>query len=254
MSTMQSLAKLTWIEIKLFVREPITVVFTLAFPLILLFVLGETFGNTPETNDEGEPVWRGVGPMNYYVGAYVGLVIAAIGVIAIPAHLASYRERGVLRRLRASSVPLWSLLCSQVIVGFLIAAFSGVLLTLTIVLAYDVDLPKAGAQLALAFVLSMFAFAAVGVFLGAALPTARAAQGAGLLLFFGLMFISGAGPPPEEMSEVMRGIGKAMPLWHVTVLLQDAWLDFGWNASAFLIVIGVMVTAAVASVRVFRWE
>ena len=39
---------LSWIELKLFLREPITVVFTLALPPLVLFVLAEVFGNTPD--------------------------------------------------------------------------------------------------------------------------------------------------------------------------------------------------------------
>ena len=94
---MKTLIKLTWVEIKLFIREPITVVFTLALPIIFLFVMGGVFGNKPTAN-----VYRGVGAMNYYVPAYFALVMAAIGVVALPVHLTAYRENGVLRRWRAA--------------------------------------------------------------------------------------------------------------------------------------------------------
>ena len=101
---MSTLAKMIWVEIKLFVREPVTVFFVFALPLLMLFVLGEVFGNTPDP--EGR-VFRGVGPMDFYVPAYVGLVITSIGMLALPVHLAGYRERGVLRRFRASALSVW---------------------------------------------------------------------------------------------------------------------------------------------------
>ena len=41
---MSALAKLTWIEIKLFLRDPVAVVFALVLPVIFLFVLAEVFG------------------------------------------------------------------------------------------------------------------------------------------------------------------------------------------------------------------
>ena len=97
---MRMLLKLTLVELKLFVREPITMVFTFALPLIFLFVLGGVFKNTPDPD-----VYRGVGAMNYYTPAYIGLVIASIAVVGLPVHLTGYRERGVLRRLRASPIP-----------------------------------------------------------------------------------------------------------------------------------------------------
>lgn len=248
---MSTLFKLTWVELKLFVREPVTVIFTLALPLIVLFVLAEVFGNTPDP--EGA-IFRGVGAVNYYVPAYVGLVIASIGLIGLPVHLAGYRERGVLRRLHASSLPLWSLFGSQTLVSFVIAVLGGVLITFSAILVYDIQLPESVALLAAAFVVSLLSFSALGVLLGAVLPTARAAQGVGLLLFFVMMFVSGAGPPREVMSQTLQRIGEATPLNHVITLLQDPWLGFGWNNTEFLIVAGVTVVAALLSVRFFRWD
>jgi ABC-2 type transport system permease protein len=110
------LLKLTWVELKLFVREPITMVFTFALPLIFIFVLDEVFGNTPD-----QTVYRGVGATNYYTPAYIGLVIASIAVVGLPVHLTGYRERGVLRRLRASPIPLWTIFGSQVLVSLLLS-------------------------------------------------------------------------------------------------------------------------------------
>jgi ABC-2 type transport system permease protein len=246
---MRTLAKLSWVELKLFVREPITMVFTFAFPLIVLLVMAGVFGNTPDPE-----IHRGIGPTDAMVPAYIGVVITSIGLIGLPVHLASYRERGVLRRLRASSVSVWSILGPQVIVSFVIAALGSVLLVTAALLAYDVDMPKSAAQLIVAFVLSTLSFAALGVFLGAVLPTARAAQGVGLLLFFVMFLLSGGGPPRAVMTQAMQWAGDAMPSRYVTILLQDSWWDFGWNTTAFLIVAGVTVVASFLSVRFFRWE
>jgi len=249
---LRTLTKLTWVEAKLFVREPTTVVFTFAFPLLVLFVMGGVFGNTP---DPDGAVFRGVGPLNYYVPAYIGLVISSIGLISLPVHLAAYRERGVLRRLRASSVSVWGLLGSQVIVSIAIAALGSLLLIIAAGIVYDMRLPGWSAwQVAAAFLLGTLSFASVGVLLGAVLPTARSAQGAGLLLFFAMMMLSGAGPPREVMTQAMVRMGDVMPLTYVIESLQDPWLGFAWNPVPFGIVLAVMVAAATLSVRAFRWE
>ena len=39
--------KMTWMEAKLFLREPIGAFFTLVFPLMMLFLFGTIYGNTP---------------------------------------------------------------------------------------------------------------------------------------------------------------------------------------------------------------
>jgi ABC-2 type transport system permease protein len=248
---MRILTKLTWVEVKLFVREPITMVFTFALPLIFLFVMGGVFGNTPDP--EGE-IYRGVGPMDYYVSAYIGLVIASIGVVALPVHLTAYRERGILRRFRASAISVWTVFVSQVVVSFTISILGVILLLAAAMPVYDATLPESPGLVLAAFILSVLSFSALGVFLGAILPTTRAAQGLGLILFFVMMILSGAGPPREVMTEAMHWIADATPLRYVILILQDPWLGFGWNTPASLVVAGIMLVAVLLSARFFRWD
>ncbi|HEX6146173.1 MAG TPA: ABC transporter permease, partial [Acidimicrobiia bacterium] len=94
---------MTRLELKLFLREPLTVLFALVLPLMVLFVMGGVFGNEADVS-----VYRGVGAMNYYVPAYLALVAASVGLISLPTQLAGNRERGVLKRYRASSMPAWA--------------------------------------------------------------------------------------------------------------------------------------------------
>jgi ABC-2 type transport system permease protein len=246
---MRTLLKLSWVEIKLFIREPITMVFTFALPIIFLFVMGGVFGNTPEAG-----FYRGVGAMNYYVPAYFALVVSAIGLIALPVHLTGYRERGVLRRLRASSISVWSVLGSQLIVSFIITVLGSVLVMVLAMIVHSTGLPELPGLLVGAFVLANLCFVSLGFFLGAVLPSTRSAQGLGLILFFVMLILGGAGPPPEVLTGAMDIIGKIMPLRHVILMLQDPWLGFGWHVSASLVVVGITVVAALLAARFFRWE
>jgi ABC-2 type transport system permease protein len=246
---MSTLFKLTWVEIKLFLREPITVIFTLALPLIFLFVMGGVFGNTPDPD-----IYRGVGAMNYYMPSYYGLIMMAIGTVALPVHLAGYRERGILRRFRASSFSVWSVLGSQLLVSFAITIVGCILVTILGKLVYSPDWPVNPGQLILAFLLGTICFTCFGFFLGAVLPSTRSAQGVGMLLFFIMMILGGAGPPPEVMTRVMQVIGEITPLHWVIYMLQNSWLGFEWYTNASLIVVGITVVSAGLAARFFRWE
>ncbi len=246
---MSALLKLTWVEIKLFIREPITVIFTLALPLIFLFVMGGVFGNTPDPD-----VYRGVGAMNYYMPSYFGLIMMAIGTVALPVHLAGYRERGVLRRFRASSFSVWSVLGSQMLVSFVIAIVGCILVTILGKVVYSPDWPVNPGLLIVAFIIGTVCFTCFGFFLGAVLPSTRSAQGVGMLLFFIMMILGGAGPPMEVMSTPMQIIGEATPLHWVIYMLQNPWLGFDWHISASLITVGITVVSAGLGARFFRWE
>ena len=116
---MRVLLKLTWVELKLFLREPTTLVFTFAFPVVLLFVMGEIFGGSPVR--PGEVLFAGLAPLDYYVPAYMALAAMSAGIIMLPSRLTAYRSGGVLRRFRASLVPVPAVLGSQVLAGLVLA-------------------------------------------------------------------------------------------------------------------------------------
>lgn len=245
---MRTVGKLAWVELKLFAREPLTVVFALALPVVLLLVLGSVFGTTPD-----EDVYRGISPLAYYVPAYVALVIASVTIISLPTQLAGNRERGVLKRFHASGVGAGAVLVSQVAVALVLAAVSSVVLVAVAVPVYDFPAPASPGLLAVAFLLCSVSFAALGVLVGAVLPTARAAQAVGILVWFLLLFLGGAGPPREVLNTALQWIQDATPLWHAVRVMQDAWLGLDAGVS-WGVVGGLLVAAAALAVTLFRWE
>jgi len=242
------LGRLTRLELKLFLREPLTVLFSLALPLTVLFVMGGVFGNEAEAD-----FYRGVGAMDYYVPAYVALVAAAVSLISLPAHIAGDRERGVLKRYRASSMAAWTVVGSQVIATFVIAAASAAVLVAVAVPVYGVVAPDSLWRIAAGFVLLGLMMAALGVLLGAVLPTARAAQAMGVMLWFVMLMVGGAGPPPEVLSGAMGTVGDLMPLRQAVRIMQDGWLGLDAGLS-WLIAALVLGASAALSLRFFRWE
>jgi ABC-2 type transport system permease protein len=247
--------RLAWVEAKLFVREPLTVVITYAFPLIMLFALAEVFGTEIERDDEtGKFIFRGVPPTEYYASAYVALVGAGVGLVSLPSHIAAYREHGIFRRFRASGFAASTVFAAQVVVSLAMAFVGAALVLLAMKLAYGVRLPDRPGEALVVFVLVVLMFSALGILLGAVLPTARAAQGAGILLFFVMLILSGAGPPPEVMSAPMQRLADVLPLTHAIRLLQDQWLGFAWTGAALAALAGFLVASTALALRLFRWE
>jgi ABC-2 type transport system permease protein len=237
----------SWIELKLFLREPVTVIFTLALPPLVLFVLAQVFGNTPDPS-----FYRGVGPITFYTPAYIALVVASLGLIGLPVHLASYRERGVLRRLQAARLPVRVLLASQLFV-MLVGAVAGAAVLLAMArVRYDVRWPVSWTGVVFALVVGVLAFGALGVLIGVAIRTARAAQGVGVLLWFLMMMVSGSGPPPEVLGGALRAVGTAMPLKHLVVAVQDPWLGRGVNWAETALLLAILAVAGGLAVPALR--
>lgn len=250
---MRALAKSAWVETKLFLRDPLTVVFALAFPVMVVVVLGSVFGNVAESPHPGEvDPWLGVGPMDYYTPGYIGLAVAAIGLIAIPVRMAGYRERGVLRRFRASGVSVWAVLAAQGAVALGMAVAGALLLGGVAGLVYHVRVPASIAGVAAAFLACLLTFSAIGILLGALLPSARAAQGLGLILFFVMMFLAGTDGPRAVMGEGLRRVGDFLPLTHAVTALQYPWIGRGTSVAELLIVLSVAAAAALAAAWALR--
>ena len=169
-------------------------------------------------------------------------------------HIAGYRERGVLRRFRASAVPAVSVFGAQVFVALVAATFSALVLIGAVLLSWDIFTPKSVPGVAGAFVAGVLCFAAIGFLVGALLPSPRAAQGLGVLLWFVMFMIAGSGPPPEVLPDALGTAANATPLKHVILLIQDPWLGFGWNTAELAVVLTILVVAAVASARWLRWD
>ncbi len=245
-----ALWKLTWTEIKLLVREPVTMIFTFAFPLLVLLVLGGIFRNDRVTGGNFGDVLA----MDYYVPGYIGLVIASIGMISLPVHLATYRERGVLRRLRASGLKELTYFGSQTVVAVLIAVVGGLLVYLLGALVYDANQPDSVVRVLLTAVVGVATFAAIGILLAGLLPSARAVQGAGLLLWFTMMFLSGTASPLELLPTWLLRVGQVLPLYHLVQALQEPWNTGAMDWQQLLITALYGAAAGVVSLRVFRWE
>jgi ABC-2 type transport system permease protein len=237
---MRSLLRLAATEMKLFVREPMVITFVFAFPVLTVLVLGGVF-------DDDDPNFEGALPSDYYVAAYIGVVIAAIGLVMLPVHLASYRERGVLRRFEVSRYPRWALPAAWILVAMIITLVAVAVLLVTGYLVYGLPEPDDLLGVVVGTLLGALAFISIGIALGMALPSARSAQGLGMLLFFPFFLLGGAGPPPDAMGDPMSSIANVVPLTHVVRSIQEPWLDLG-NPTGHLAVL-----AALAALATFGW-
>ena len=102
--------------------------------------------------------------------------------------------------------------------------------------------------------LSALAFVAVGYVIAGVVRSERLALAAGMVIYFPMMFLSGAAMPLETMPENVRRVAGWLPLTHVVRLLQDLWFGTGWSWNSGLVLLGMVVLGTSVSAVVFRWE
>jgi ABC-2 type transport system permease protein len=230
-------------EFTLTLRDPLVLTFVLVFPIVTMLIIGGAFGTQPDVAFEGQ------NPSQWYVASYFTVVVAATGLIMLPVHLASYRERGVLRRFAAAGFPRWSFALAELALGLVTIAVAGIALLAVAAPVYGIPAVHDLGRVALGLLFGSIAFISLGILLGTLLPSARAAQAVGLLLFFPSFLLGAGGPPPHVMGSVLRHVGDVLPLTWVTTAIRQPWLGIGSPTGTLVEVIALAVVATALAAR-----
>jgi ABC-2 type transport system permease protein len=248
---MRGLLKLTWLEIKIFVREPLGVLGSVLIPVLMFIILGRSMGGSrPEASDA----------VRSFVGVtlpvFAALLIAFSAVLSLVTIISIYREGGILKRLRATPLRSYTILTSHVIVKL---AQTGVTLTLLIVagkryLPAGVHIPIVSFSLAL--LLSTMAILSLGFIIASLVPTARFAQPMGALILYPMVAISGLFVPIQSLPPVLAALAYLMPPTYAVSLMGGILLGEPWSAHVVdvLVLMAIIAISLAISARVFRWE
>src|SRR5262249_59215277 len=178
-------------ELRLIMRDPLVLTFVFAFPIVTMLIIGGAFGTAPD------PAFDGINPAHWYVTSYLTVMIAAMGLVMLPVHLASYRERGVLRRFAAAGFPRWSFAIAELIIGLVTTAVACGLLLIVAVPVYGIPAVHDPWRGAAAPPLGAGGFVSIGGLLRSLLPPARAPPAARRPVFFPSFPVGAGGPPPR---------------------------------------------------------
>jgi len=243
---MNAFRALVVVEAKLLFRDPVTWLAAVVLPSVVLVLFGGVFAGGPNP-DLGGRRW-----IDLFVPSLVVITIGTLGIQTLPGRLATYREKGVLRRLGTTPVHPAGVLAAQLA---LYAAVSIVALVLLITVAhvgYDVPLPLDPVGYVAAYLLGMGALFAVGLLIAAVAPSARTATAIAIPLFFAVMFLGGVYMPRVLLPEIVQRIGDVTPPG--VQGLQDAWLGTAPQIGPLAVLALITVGVGALATRLFRWE
>lgn len=246
---MSALTKLTTTETKLFLREPIVVFFAVAFAPILLIILGLIPSMRQPATDLG-----GLRPIDVYLPIVVAMGISLFALSGLSQLFASYREKGVLRRLRTTPVKPITMIAAQLLMATIMSAITMITILTIGRLAYHVALPHRITAYLITYLLVALAMFAIGLLVAALAPTAKSASAIGSLVFFPLIFFAGLWLPREAMTNTLRHISDLTPLGAGVQSLQDATAGHWPHLLHLTVLLGWIITAGGLAARYFRWE
>ncbi|MDP3176823.1 MAG: ABC transporter permease [Spirochaetaceae bacterium] len=238
---LKTFATILGTEIRLSLRNPDMIVFGVIFPVGVMLLLG--FISSPEAT-------------RLDFGGIVAFGICAAGLMGLPLTLADYRHRKVLKRLRVTPASPALLLGAQAICQCLFVAISSTAVFLIARLGFGVEIAGTPARFLLSFLLVQASIFGLGFLVGSLAPNAKVANAVTSLLYFPMIFLSGATIPFEILPRALRVASEVLPLTQGIKLLKGAVL--GSPPEASLVPIVVLSVIAIASysvsVKYFRWE
>jgi len=246
---MNSLLKLTLIDIKLYLRNYVATFFTFVFPLLMLVLFGGVYGNKPE------PIFGGYGSMDITVPGYIAtLIIGSTAFMSLPMDLAFQRQLGVLRRMRATPLHPAVVMGSKMITNLLVAVFGTALMIFAGVAIYQTYIPANWLPVFLGILLSCLCLFSLGFALASLVRSANAVRAVSFVVFYPMMFFSGGTIPGQFLPPAVQTIAEVMPMTYTVNLVRDLWFGKGWDLTTVAVLVGFTIAGILISVRFFRWE
>jgi ABC-2 type transport system permease protein len=248
---LRGLWKLTWLEIKIFVREPLGVIGTVGIPVLIYVLFGRLFASPVRRDAADVPRVLSVD-----LPILASVLIATSTVLSLVAIIAIYREGGILRRLRATPLRPYTILTAHVLVKllFTVITLAAMLLAGRRYYSLDASVPLVSFTLSLLF--SSVSILSLGFLIASIVPTARFAQPIGTLILYPMLAVSGLFVPVASLPPTLRALARVLPLTYAVSLMRGIWHGESWAAHvgdvAVLFVMFLAFTAV--SAKVFRWE
>lgn len=237
---------------RVFWRNPASVFFTVALPLIFLLIFATIFGN--ETIGE----LGGIKTTTYYVPAIVTLGVVSATLQSLAVNLTVDRENGILKRGRGTPLPAWAFFAGRVGNSIVVSVLLLVAVTAMGRLIYGVEVPwERLPAVLLTLVVGAASFCCLGVALTAAIPSEDAAAPIANFAVLPLYFLSGVFIPETEIPDGVLAFADLFPIRHFFEAFFEAYdpttvgAGFDWGSLAIVAAWGAF--GLVLAIRFFRW-
>lgn len=248
---MRGLWQLTWLETKIFLREPLGAVGTFVVPVLIFVLLGRLVGGRVVPPSPVAASYIRVG-----IPVLASVLISMSAVLSLVTIISIYREGGILKRLRATPLRPWTILSAHVLVKLLLTIVTLILMVLAGKRYYPVDVDAPMISFAIALVISTWSVLSIGFVIASIVPTARFAQPIGAFILYPMIALSGLFVPVASLPPVLQPVARVLPLTYTVSLLEGIWKGDAWSAHLgdVLALVIVFIVCTALSAKVFRWE
>jgi len=238
-------------DLRAFLRNRQSQFFTVALPVLFLVIFASVFGGSGNTTAvAGGQISMSV----YYVPGIIALGIIAACFGNLAASVTAQRERGVLKRRRATPAPAAAVIAGRVLTAVVMAA---VLLGIGWA-AYGARIPgRTALALAVTVVIGAASFCCLGYALTSLIRNEDAALPTTTAITLPLYFISGVFVAVTVLPHWLADVGEIFPVRHLANALLVAYdphtTGLGFAGLDLLIVAAWGVAGLLIALRTFSW-
>ena len=238
---MKALNVLFKTEAKLALRGGDMVLFGVIFPVAVMLLIG--FISQPEAVRLG-------------FGGIASVGICAAGIMGLPLTISSYRHAKILKRFRVTPVSPALLLAAVSGVQTVFALVSGAVVFLIARFVFGVQIDGSPIRYALSFLFVLVSIFSVGYLIASVVPNVKTANLVCTIVYFPMMFLSGATVPYEILPRGLRLLVDIFPLTQGIKILKGAVLgtDLSSDLPRIALLSGIAAVSYAVSILTFRWE
>ncbi len=235
-------------ELKLFFRETMAVMFTFIVPAACFVVFGLMFKNNN---------YDGLDYFQAYIPSMISIIIFTTAFFSMGLQIVIDREKGVYKRLQGTPLNQSAIFTATIIKGFLAIYIGAIEILLIAKFGFGSELTSSAFEFFIALTYCSITFFAIGFIVSSLAKRMQTALGIAMVAMYPMFFLSGATLPIETFPEFLQKAAYAVPLTYVVNVLRD-----GWNGTLFtsgavidlLVLLGILGVSSIIGIKYFRWS
>ncbi|KGR79907.1 ABC transporter permease [Ureibacillus manganicus] len=245
---MQSILTHTKMEMKLFFRETLALLFTFIVPAVSFVVFAIMF--------KGTSYKGGLDYFQAYIPSMIAIIIFTTAFFSMGLQVVIDREKGVYKRLKGTPLNQRAIFTATIIKGFFAIYIGAIEILLIAKFGFSTDLTGHALQFFLALTFCSVTFFSIGFIVSSLAKRMNTALGIALIAMYPMMFLSGATIPIEAFPEILQNVSHIVPLTYVVNVLRDGWNGTLFTTDALVdiaILVGILIISTIISMRYFKW-
>ena len=195
--------------------------------------------------------------IDFLVPGILAMSIMNSGLIGLASAFVSYREKGILRRIKATPFPLSQFIVARIVTQLTIALTQAVVLIGLAKLLFDLRIDGNLLNVFVMVILGATAFLSLGFVISSFARNQEAADALANAFSFPMLFLAGVFFPVDSAPAWLQPITRAMPLRYLADAMRDLMVRGSTLPDQWFNILIMLLTAVVGlalSLRLFKWE